>query len=444
MPRSPRVQVIANAQPRRRARKPVHSFILKQSPFTIQPFLLAPVLPGETMTQALLSVRAVTDPIKNPLTGWWIEHYLFYVKHSDMQQPASAGGQTVAQELQDMMLNPSWSPADIDQAAISTRDYAFQGAIAWVDHCMVPIVNHYFRDADEDITTAAGLDANSKPMAHVHAPGWVRSFQTLAEADAEDIELLDISAGTTFTGSDDKLKMSELEAAMRQYELLKAGGLVQQTYEEFLATYGVRMPMEALHIPELLRYSREWQYPTNTIDPTSGVARSAVSWVVTERADKNRAFKEPGFIIGVQVIRPKTYFGRQLGAAAGALNSVYQWLPPVLRDDRMASMFAHADAAGGGPLGAFMSTASQFDVKDLYLYGDQFVAGWGTPGGEDGTWNALDLPDAGGNVRYADATDISALFVTATTAEFVRTDGIVDLTIMGRVEDTSHNLGTVG
>ena len=66
------------------SRRPQHSFQVEHLPYQIQPFFLAPVIPGETMENALLQARAVSDPLKHPLIGWWLEHYLFYVKLTDL------------------------------------------------------------------------------------------------------------------------------------------------------------------------------------------------------------------------------------------------------------------------------------------------------------------------------------------------------------------------
>ena len=87
--------------PTRRAgrvtRSPRHTFLTTMNPYVLTPFLLAPVLPGETLKSALLQVRAVTDPVRNPLVGWHLEHYLFYVKHRDLD---------IRDDLAEMMLDP--------------------------------------------------------------------------------------------------------------------------------------------------------------------------------------------------------------------------------------------------------------------------------------------------------------------------------------------------
>ena len=79
---------VSNLQPVGRMgrvmRSPRHSFIVEHRPFEITPFFIAPVLPGETLKNLLWQARAVTKPIKQPLVGWWLEYYMFYVKMRDL------------------------------------------------------------------------------------------------------------------------------------------------------------------------------------------------------------------------------------------------------------------------------------------------------------------------------------------------------------------------
>ena len=89
-------------------------------------------------------------------------------------------------------------------------------------------------------------------------------------------------------GVDDKVTASEIDATMRTWQFQRANGLTPMDYEDWLATYGIVPQAAENHRPELLRYVREWQYPSNTVDPSTGVSSSAVSWAVAERADKDR------------------------------------------------------------------------------------------------------------------------------------------------------------
>ena len=69
------VTVASTANQRRIARRPAHSFNLVTRPYGIYPFMLAPVLPGETLENILLQARVVTDPVISRLTGWICEAY---------------------------------------------------------------------------------------------------------------------------------------------------------------------------------------------------------------------------------------------------------------------------------------------------------------------------------------------------------------------------------
>lgn len=408
-------------------RRPEHTFYVEHKAFQIQPFLIAPVLPGETMRNLLMQARAVTDPIANKLIGWWLEHYIFYVKHRDLDD---------REEFVDMMLNPAWSDDNVDAASTNALLYTYNGAVDWVTKCLNRVVDTYFRDDDETYATGT-LDGI--PMAHVKAPGWMDSITpdaTYTGASAtQDVSVLD-PAGT------DILYASELATYMRQWQLLRNGGLTQQSYEEYLATYGIRVPREELHIPELIRYSREWQYPSNTVTQGTGAVTSAVSWSVAERADKDRWFREPGFIFGVTCARPKLYFAAQRGAAAGLLNNVYAWLPAVLSDDPQTSWKKMPDAADGGPFLTLPSDTGGWwvDVADLYRYGDQFVNV--NTGSLDGTRNQVALPNSGALRRYLAQTDLDAMF-TSSAAQKIKQDGIVNLNIATRSVPIDPSPGVV-
>ena len=171
---------------------------------------------------------------------------------------------------------------------------------------------------------------------------------------------------------------------------------------------------------------REWSYPSNTINPENGTPSSAVSWSIAERADKDRFFAEPGFIIGVSVARPKVYMGKQRESASHLLNDAFSWLPAVMREQAETSL--KQVAQGTGPLGG-LHTANAYwvDIRDLFLYGDQYVnfALTETDAG------LVALPSTSNSLsRYASEADVDALFASD-TRELVRSDGIINMTILG-------------
>ena len=70
-------------QVRRKARRPVHKHLIEYRPFQLQPFFIAPVLPGETLKRV---ERAMSGDFRPPQgwrgqhPPWWCEHFYFYVK----------------------------------------------------------------------------------------------------------------------------------------------------------------------------------------------------------------------------------------------------------------------------------------------------------------------------------------------------------------------------
>ena len=68
----------------RKMRKPTVNFNLRTRPWQIQPFCIFPVIPGETLQNALWKSRVVSDPVKSRLIGWHKEYFLFYVRFRDL------------------------------------------------------------------------------------------------------------------------------------------------------------------------------------------------------------------------------------------------------------------------------------------------------------------------------------------------------------------------
>lgn len=402
----------------RRLRSPQHTFNIRQQPYVIQPFMLAPVLPGETMKNLLMQSRAVTDPIKNPIIGWWHEYYFFYVKLRDTKHRA---------EVEKMMLDPSWdwnTAPGMKTVAPSLPNYFAGNGIDWTQACLEVVVREFFRNEDEDWNT---FTLGGLPVASIVGNGWMDSLIPRSQlAPAEDLVVNPAASD---------LLASEVDKAMRQYSLLKMNGLVQQSFEDYLATYGVSVAAaEDPFRPELVRYIRDWTYPTNTIDPSNGTPRSACSWSTAERADKDRFFREPGFLFGVTVTRPKVYWRNQKGSAAWHLRNVMTWLPAVMADDPYTSL-QEVDGAAVSPL-SLASAGNNYvvDVRDLFLYGDQFL-NYDTVATDA---NLIPGPEAVTyEHRYVTVqAQVDELFVTAGTNK-VKIDGVVNLSILGRQVDTT-------
>lgn len=417
------ITVARPALPARVNRTPKHPFKLKHKPWQLQPFMCAPVLPGETMTNLLIQSRAVTDPILDPLAGWWLEYYFFYVKLTDLD---------ARDDLTEMIIDPE--NADLSAlklGAVERWSYTAEGGIPWSKLCLKRVVEEYFRNEGEAWNTAH-LDNVPLTAIAEDTSSWMQSLMMSDDLIATDI--------TVSTAGDDAFTMSELEAARREYDLLKAHGLTKMTWEAYLIQAGVRnaLAVEA-HKPELLRHVREWTYPVNHIDPSDGAPSSAVSWVIAERGDKARFFPEPGFILGVTCARPKVYYRSQVGQAAGFMDTSAAWLPPMLADDAWSSITTHVTTSGSGPLPNVVDAQGYaWDMRDLYLYGEQFINF--DPTAATGV-NLVDLPSSTATTEYADEDDVNSLFVSG-TADLIKQDGVVHLTIKGRQRDTTPPPGT--
>ena len=407
----------------RKLRSPSHPFHVRHRPFALTPFLIAPVIPGETLKNLTFQSRCVTDPIKSPLVGWHLEHFIFYVKFRDLPATESAA-------LQAMMVTPGRSMTDIDDpvAGVDWFHAGDVGTINFTKLCLQVVTEWWFRDNNEAWNSNL---IGSYPAVSVKTNSWLDSLRASTVDDAQDFNV-DLNADTS-------IKASEVEEALRRWEILRMSGLTLQTYEEYLMTHGVAQPSTEVNKPELLRYTSQWQYPSNTVDPLTGIPVSAVSWSVAERADKDRFFREPGFIFGCTVARPKVYRVNQKGTAAHWLNDVYAWLPATLREQ--ANVGTRKVPNTNLTLTGLTAANVTFDLGDLFLYGDQFV---NFTAAQDGTYNGLSHPFSDTNWQYPGAAMVDSLFKSASPSNQVRQDGIVNLQILGNVVDKYPGVGTSG
>lgn len=420
--RDPRVRMSDAYQMKGRTlRRPQHTFSLKIRPFQLQPFAIAPVLPGETLKNLLTQARVVTDPL-NPVTklvGWWCEHYYFYVKHRDLSEG------TIRDAVTAFVNDPTPDLSALVDADGNAWTYCFAGGVDWLLQCVIRIVEEYFRDEGESYNTYA-LDG--VPQVAIYGRGrkdWTEKLTLAANkrTDESDYNLIDGGG---------ELHPRDLIDKLGHWQALREDGLTDMDYQDFVNTYGAQTREDEespnLHRPELCYWNREWQYPVNIVEPTTGVPATAVAWSVQSRVDKDFMFREPGFLVGLMCVRPKVYFGKQEGTLTGAMNSVQDFLPAILQQNLEASYKLIDDTAG--PLAATMTQDYWVDMRDLYLGGEQFMNY--APSGVVGT---AALPDVNAQRRYMSSADIDNLFKTPSgdgAATSVLVDGIAHFSIAGR------------
>lgn len=432
--RDPKVRVARAYQGvKRTQRSPKHTFNLRTKPFAIQPFMISPVLPGETLNNLVHQSRAVTRPLKNRLLGWWNEYMYFYVKLKDIQ--AHIEGPNMTGFVDEMVTMPAtYDPAPLRSAA-SVPFYHHAGATNWLKYALETITEYYFRDQGEDWNVAVATDG--LPLSQFSGKTWFDSL-TMADDKRTDRDMdLDLN-------NDGNLTATELETGLSQWQALREAGLENLDYEDWLRTFGIAAPEEVpesfnRYRPELLGHDRSWAYPVNTVEPTTGVPSSAVSFVTAFSKNKNRRFMEPGFIVGVTVAKPKIYIKDQAGALASNLETLENFLPALSHKQYERGFKSFAGTAGpfagkfdadntapvGTPQGYWI------DLRDLFMYGDQFLNY-----APDAVGNAFDVLLPNGSSRYPKMADIDALFSGAD--KYIETDGVTSLTIMGRqVDNTS-------
>lgn len=438
----PRMEIANLRKAGRVLRAPYEDFFTVQRPWDIQPVALMPVLAGETMQSMQLQARVLTDPLAHRLSGWWAEYYVFYVKHTDL---LGASGDPNSNTVRDAVIAMHLENAALGLQDATRRDLYYKAnadsAMDWAYACTQSVVNWYFRDGAEPLAgygsygVRAPANGGNMYKARVRDPMWLESLKIedvnpTGQGDLPGVEdFQDVFVPTAWA-----THYAQWEH-MRQIKLIAE----DVSFEDYLATFGVKVPdrvKETEHRPELIRYLRQWQYPSNAVDG-DGAASAAVSWAISGRADKARAFSEPGFLLVVSVFRPKVFFGNQVRHASSMLDDAYGWLPAVLRDDPFTSLIEYDH--NEGPLSGVFNAADDYwvDRRDLFVRGGQFLNF--NPVDAVATAPIVDLPKIAGadndiNLWYASDTDAQNLFVDADNSDgktYIRQDGIVKFNIKG-------------
>lgn len=383
-------------------RSPLCPFNIKSYPYQITPFLIHPVLPGETLKSAMFQMKAVTPPLNDTLIGMWSEQFFFYVKLSQL-----------GDEYKEMVVDPAYNAvaASLTSTTDKARHYFATGAtrpgIDYVNKCLEAILPVWFRDDGEAL--AAG-QINSEYSAKIMGKSVIDSFKLTSEYEATTVDIpVDLDADATITAS-------EVLEAQRRYLSMMQQGLENKSYEDFMRSYGVNVKDEAVsQVPELLRYLRDWSAPTRLVETSTGTPTAACQWAVQEKMDKARYFKEPGFIFGVTCFRPKVYLKNWKGTATSYFQTALHWLPGDMINNVEMGIEHFATLTGPHET---CTAGYAIDLRDLLLHGEQFVNhDLATAKG------TVSLPaTAGTDAKYATTADVQALF-TSTDYE-VKADGV--------------------
>ena len=394
----------------RLTRRPRHKAFLNCEAYAIQPFMLAPVLPGETISSLHFECREVSKPLASPIIGWNSEWYWFYCRIRDLNERDT---------LDDLFINPAG--ATLSATAAVTGQYYGGRGYNFTEACLRRITETYFRDSGE--TWNSETQDTGIPKAQILDQMWMDSLV--------DTTLLDDGTGDPGATT----QPETLDAMMDAYNYLRSMSLTSMTFEDYVATFGVKLLKLAQNKPTLIKREKQFQYPSNTINPADGAPSSACSYVWKETwygkdfaTNKALFCKEPGFIMGIHVVRPKIYFENQVGSMAHHLDTAFSWLPAIMADSPETSLREFTNA--NGPITG-STNGYWVDMRDLFLYGDQFI-NFATSAF---AFSNTALPTAALVRKYMGATEIDALFTGGVGTRIFQSDSTTQLSIKGTQRD---------
>ena len=421
------VQVEDYKKQPRRMRRPKEQFNVRGRPFELVPFMIHPVLPGETLDAAFLQSRVVSDKVASNLIGWWHEYHFFYVPIRALTQ--SEDYALPPEDMNKLFLDPSFSMVTgYGAGANSVPLYNFKGGIPWLQWCYTMIHDRFFTDEDDAV-----VQWDDYFVTQIEQQNWAHSLKE-ESAGTDDSEL---------PGVDEQEELDILPGFATHYaqwELMRDEGLTDLTYRDYLKSYGISVPKD-IHVdeivgeepalePELLRSVRKWTYPTLAPQQGDAESTSVVFWSCAERITKRRFFGEPGFIVGVSVTRPKMYLGSQKGHFVGLLKNAYSFLPATVAHLPYTSIQEELDSATDGILQGG-DEDYWLDIKDGFIHGGQFV-NWSMTG-HAGHLPAMPVM-ATLQKKYITETMMNNLFATTDgTASYLYQDGAVHLDILSKI-----------
>lgn len=337
------MQIQTQVDARRRVtRRPNFPIAGAVKPYGLYPQWVHPVLPGETLQSMSQKSRMISMPVKHPMVGAWQEHWLVYVKFTDL-----------ARDLGQMFISDTMTTDGYTADADQPRHFTKSGQIDWVQKCVDRIHKAYFIHENESPRTIDGV-----PMMKLNNVSWYQN--AVFEQVDETVPVTDAS---------------DMYKHLQGWQMLQQMSMTELTYEKYLETYGVKSISEAQGDPEILRFARSWTQPVNTIEPSTGAPSSAFVWSDEIKMDKAKRFDEPGFLVMLTGIRPKMFQANLGGSMVGNLWGFSDWYPSynmqdptagvkkLLKDDHV---FASAlDDEGGETV--------LYDHRDLLMHGEQFI-----------------------------------------------------------------------
>lgn len=419
------LQIVQPGEVRRRvARTPQFPIAGTMKPFGLYPLWAHPVLPGETLKTSETKYRILSMPVKHPLAGAWCETWLCYVSLTDIDEA-----------LAQMFISDDVATTGFTASSDRPRFFTKSGQIDYLKLAVDRIATAFFRDEEEPGALAGTRVRDGVPVAGRQNWDWAQNLAFLPD----DVVEADLPSAMPESGT------------LTPLELMRASGMSEMTYEKYLAQYGVieRQAQKAARIPEILRYTRDWTVPVNTVEATTGRPSSAWAWSATVKAEKAKRFDEPGFLVMLACVRPKMFDPTLAASMIGNLWGFSDFFPVYNLNDPAAGLkgISANDPVFGTMTGTETSERLWYDHRDLLTHGEAFVNDWNGPYALPQITSRT-ITDTSTYVdmrsRYPTDDDVNDLFVESDeeTPQDARMrlyyEGIGSCTIAGHIADTTR------
>ena len=319
---------------RRQMRKPRFVIANKGKFGRLVPFHAEYVFAGETMKKLKASMNFMSKPIALAQSGATIDIWYYYVPMPIIWSDFPTwvmGDSTINPPNTNYISGRSLFGLsfDNDEALSSTHDH-------FLHEAYVKIANHYFRDDENQVTTAASA---------VALPIVDQSAETTGDSDLEtEDETIDVSGGS--------LSLKELERKRANLRYERRVEMQDGKYVNWLKNQGVNANEQLSEIPEFLGHYRRFVRPSRTVSQSTGFTVQHYGHDCSMELTKRRYFQESGMIIGVAAVRPKIHL-------TGGYNPIgVVWQSPE-RFPHVGQLAEHKKimAADGASLGGYENEA---------------------------------------------------------------------------------------
>lgn len=251
------------------------------------------MLAGDTIMSSALRGRFISQPMKHPITGGWLEFWHAFV-------PMRVIGRTAT--VNDI----APSTTGLTYAADEPRFFGKTGQLDHIKAAYLKVVADYFTQTGVTVPTLDGVS-----QLPIMGTDWAENLMVRPASGNPTVWPVQ---GVTeeLTGLDLETERLLLESA---------------DYRSFTQQFGVKDP-EVDNRSKIARYWRQWSLPQNVIDPASGAPRSAFFFETALQMEKPFKANEHGISLILASFRPVMFKRLSDSSIVGRMNGLKDWLPP--------------------------------------------------------------------------------------------------------------------